>query len=511
MGLLCERDRAHADRLSRLSLSNPFSMERRRLEIEALDGETVYQPRDANLTISQEGNRPAITIENLLLVEKATYLLDLMRSALIARQHPSDAEMVLYQDLIFFVLYYRYRTRFDHTVTGAVPRERMPGIVDWYDDFIGDLEGYLHLPGFDMDPPYTPNHVFSLIFQIRRAFYQIYAHIVGGAPSMDDLRAAAWDSIFTHDLKRYARTMYGRMKKITTLITGPSGTGKELVARAIGLSQYIEFDPKTQRFVEDASASFHPLNLSSLSPTLIESELFGHARGSFTGSTKDHTGWLETCSEAGTVFLDEVGETDQSIQVKLLRVLECRRFQRIGETQDREFQGKIIAATNRDLEEEMREGRFRQDFYYRLCSDRVETPSLALQLQQAPGELWNMLLFISHKEVGPDEAEGIAHEALDFIAKNLGMEYPWPGNFRELEQCVRNIMIRGEYRPQTSSKVEAGRDLSSAMAQASITAEELLDQYCALVQARTHNWSESARLLGLDRRTVQRRVQESQN
>jgi transcriptional regulator with GAF, ATPase, and Fis domain len=103
---------------------------------------------------------------------------------------------------------------------------------------------------------------------------------------------------------------------------------------------------------------------------LIESELFGHRRGAFTGALADRAGWMEVCPPAGAVFLDEIGEVDSSIQVKLLRVLQSRAFQPLGGTDTRRFEGKIIAATNRDLPVEIRAGRFREDFYYRLCSDQ---------------------------------------------------------------------------------------------------------------------------------------------
>ena len=274
------------------------------------------------------------------------------------------------------------------------------------------------------------------------------------------LRAAVWNSVFTSDFRRYLRVLFDHMGDFTTLIVGPSGTGKELVARAIGLSRYIPFDPKTHSFAEDFTGSFHPLNLSALSPTLIESELFGHKRGAFTGALQDRAGWLEVCRPLGAVFLDEVGEIDAAIQIKLLRVLQTRTFQRLGDTQDRKFTGKIIAATNRDLAQQMQRGQIREDFYYRLCSDMISTPSLAEILRQSPNELHNIILFIAqrvtagggdipveHPHASADEAEKLAQEVESFITQHLGRDYPWPGNFRELEQCVRNILIRGEYRP----------------------------------------------------------------
>src|SRR5437879_1939822 len=186
-------------------------------------------------------------------------------------------------------------------------------------------------------------------------------------------------------MRRYRRGLYDRMGDVTTLVVGPSGTGKELIARAIALSRFIPFDARTSRFTEDF-ALFHPLNLSALAPTLIESELFGHHRGAFTGALQDRIGWLEKCGPCGTVFLDEIGDVDAGIQVKLLRVLQSRTFERLGETTPRQFRGKIIAATNRDLAAEIQAGRFRAAFYYRLCADIVATPPLAEQLRDAPDE-----------------------------------------------------------------------------------------------------------------------------
>ena len=187
-----------------------------------------------------------------------------------------------------------------------------------------------------------------------------------------------------------------------------------------------------------------------MSPTLIESELFGHKRGAFTGALGDRTGWFETCPATGTVFLDEIGDLDAAVQVKLLRVLQSRRFERVGDTRSHTFKGKIIAATNRDLAQRMADGACREDFYYRLCSDIITTPSLSKQLMQRPAELHDLVLHIAHQLVG-DEAQKLADEVVQWIDAHLGVDYPWPGNVRELEQCVRNVLIRHEYHPPTVS------------------------------------------------------------
>src|SRR5207245_2420943 len=203
-------------------------------------------------------------------------------------------------------------------------------------------------------------------------------------------------------------------------------------------------------FVEEAASAFFPLNLAALSPTLIESELFGHRRGAFTGALEDRKGWFEACPPLGTVFLDEIGDVDAAIQVKLLRVLQTRTFQRLGDTAARRFEGKVIAATNRYLGAAIEAGRFREDFYYRLCSDLIVTPSLAAQLRDSPDELSRLVRAIARRVAGDAEAEGLADEAEQWIREHLGPDYPWPGNVRELEQCVRNVLIRGSYEPRRS-------------------------------------------------------------
>jgi transcriptional regulator with GAF, ATPase, and Fis domain len=287
---------------------------------------------------------------------------------------------------------------------------------------------------------------------------------------------------------------------------GRRGAGKELVARAIGLARYIPFDEKTQAFAEPAAGAFVPLNLAALSPTLIGSELFGHRRGAFTGALEDRKGWFETCPAIGSVFLDEIGEIDPAIQVKLLRVLQTRTFQRLGDTADRTFAGKLIAATNRDLRQALADGCFREDFYYRLCADLLVTPSLAERLRDTPGELRTLLRAIARRVAGDEEADDIAAEAEAWIAEHLGPDYAWPGNVRELEQCVRNLVIRGTYKPQRPVPVGARAQFLDAVATGTLSVDALIRHYCTWVYALTGSYSETARRLGLDPRTARDRV-----
>jgi DNA-binding NtrC family response regulator len=207
------------------------------------------------------------------------------------------------------------------------------------------------------------------------------------------------------------------------------------------------------------------------------------------------------------VFLDEIGDVDLGIQVKLLRVLQTRTFQRFGDTENRRFAGKLITATNRDLEGLIAAGRFREDLYYRLCADLIETPTLAERLRDTPGELRTLCRVIAGRVVGEAEADAVAAEAEASIATHLGPSHPWPGNVRELEQCVRNLVIRGHYRPR---RVTPATDPRPAFADAVVTgaldADQLLRRYCTLVYAETGSYSETARRLGLDRRTTRLKV-----
>ena len=367
---------------------------------------------------------------------------------------------------------------------------------------------YLGVAGHSFPSLRDKEHLFACFWQLRRAFHFIYDNIIGGSRAATRLRTAVWHSIFTHDMRRYRRSLYFRMSDIATLITGPSGTGKELVAQAIGMARYIPFNARDRTFTEDFEATFHPLNLTTLSPTLIESELFGHRKGSFTGALEDRPGWFEACSPRGSVFLDEIGDVDERVQVKLLRLFQTRTFNRIGETTTRTFSGKFIAATNKDLPEEIEAGRFRADFYYRLCSDVIETPALREQIEDAPEQLSNLVRFIAFRVAGPEEADALVAQVEQWIATEMPADYAWPGNVRELEQCVRNILVSGRYWP---AKAGAGRSpeeqLAREVAEGTLTNDELLRRYYALVYRKEGTWQAASRALGVDARTVKARVE----
>jgi transcriptional regulator with AAA-type ATPase domain len=503
MALFDADQRRLAECISTLVYCNPFLPDRITAERNALAEKFIESPRVWSLLAA----RPHRERENLArIMERVEPLAARMRDKLAQGARATEEELVLYEDLVLYMLYQRDRSELQETIVAALEgRGTVP--IRYWKRFRRNFGHALEIPGVDMPSRNDPAHVFALFFQIRRAFHDIYTGIVGGSIPIARLRAAVWQSIFTHDMRRYRRVLYRHMHDFTTLVTGPSGTGKELVARAIGQARYIPFDAKTERFTEDFATSVQAVNLSALAPTLIESELFGHKRGAYTGAVADRIGWLEACQPLGTVFVDEVGELDPAIQVKLLRLLQTRTFQRLGETTERRFEGKILAATNKDLEHEMSEGRFRADFYYRLCSDTIATPSLAEQLADDPDDLENLVLHIAQRTVD-DEAERLADEVTTWIDRNLPPDYPWPGNFRELEQCVRSVLIRRTYEPRRAPCVsdDPAADLASAVRDGAIGAEDLLRRYCTLVYARTGSYEQAARRLGLDRRTVRAKV-----
>ena len=500
MPFLNAEERCTLQAVADVAYCNPFLPERIACERRALGAEFV----EAEAQWNMRGDDPHTPHVNpLRLAARVENLLSSLRARLANGGVVTPPEQVLYEDAVLYLLLYRYADYFYDVIVRTL--EHRPTPCRFYTAFQQDWTFYFDVPGFTRPTRHEVGHLFACLFQVRRAFHHIFRYLIGGSHAAARLRAAVWQSIFTHDMRRYRRVLYDRMGDFTTLIMGPSGTGKELVARAIGLSRYVPFNRETVAFAEDFTATFHALNLSALPSTLIESELFGHRRGAFTGATQDRRGWLELCRPLSSIFLDEIGDLDAAIQVKLLRVLQTRTFQALGDTAERYFSGKLIAATNRDLSAAMQQGHFREDFYYRLCSDLIVTPSLHEQLRESPDVLQALLLFIAQRVVGT-EAEALAVEVEHWIVHHLGRDYPWPGNIRELEQCVRNVLIRREYRPPQQHRQTPHDVLLQAITHGTLTVEELLCRYCTLVYAQTGSYLETARRLQLDRRTVKSKV-----
>ena len=349
---------------------------------------------------------------------------------------------------------------------------------------------------------------FSIFYQLRRAFHFIVRGLVGRSPCMCELRRHLWNSVFTQDMHRYDRYLWDRMEDFSTLLLGETGTGKGAAAAAIGRSGFIPFDEKNGRFAESFLRSFNAINLSQFPETLIESELFGHRKGAFTGAIEAHEGVLGRCSPHGAIFLDEIGDVSVPVQIKLLQVLQERTFCPVGSHEPVRFRGRVIAATNRSLEDLRRRRLFRDDFFYRLCSDEIQVPPLRQRLQEAPGELDELLAHVIGGMIG-EPAPDLASSVKVSLQQSVGERYAWPGNVRELEQAVRRILLTGTYRGSTASQTRGILDqLVNGIEAERLDADAVLAGYCALLYENCGNYEEVARRTNLDRRTAKKYVQQ---
>ncbi|MEO1171746.1 MAG: sigma 54-interacting transcriptional regulator, partial [Myxococcota bacterium] len=272
-----------AESVAALSYCNPFLSERIALEQRVL-GVSIAARTPVWTPGADLAEDPAIA----LLQRRAEGLLRQARDSIAAGVVATEHEAEVYDGIVLYVLYYRYESLFFDVIVGDADGERLG---EAYTEFVADLRSMTAHSGL-LDRGRDAAHLFALLSQIRRAFHFIFRQIYGASRATAQLRATVWQSVFTHDQFRHQRLLYPRMHELTTLVTGPSGTGKELVARAIGHSGYIPFDGKARRFGADYRTCFHPINVSAFSKTLVESELFGHKKGAFTGATADRQGYL---------------------------------------------------------------------------------------------------------------------------------------------------------------------------------------------------------------------------
>ncbi|HKS30529.1 MAG TPA: sigma-54 dependent transcriptional regulator [Pyrinomonadaceae bacterium] len=310
------------------------------------------------------------------------------------------------------------------------------------------------------------------------------AGLLGRAPSMIEL------------YKEIARVAPARS---TVLIAGESGTGKELVARAIH-----KHSPRAAR-------PFVAVNCGALTETLLEAELFGHTKGAFTGASSERKGLWEEAEE-GTLFLDEVGETSPAMQVKLLRALQEGEIRRVGSSRSTRVDARVVAATNRDLESEVKSGAFREDLFYRLSVVTLRVPPLRERSADIP-ILAARFLRVAASDTG---------RSLRFseAALRLLMAYEWPGNVRELESAIEYAVLRARGSEVAAEDLPAKLQTEDAprspVAQPSslplsllsdelVSLDELERRYLIYVLEKTEgNRTRAAEVLGIDRRTLYR-------
>jgi len=416
----------------------------------------------------------------------------------VRKYSPRDRELM--QTVFLFETFHRFCADLDQLIAEQLRLGETSAPLK----FAGDILGWLHKRGIG---PSESVRFLSVFYQLRRAFHFIVRGLIGRSSCMKDFRRHLWQNVFTREVRLYDRYLWNRMEDFSTLLLGETGTGKGAAAAAIGRSGYIPFDEKHGRFAESFTRSFVSLNLSQFPETLIESELFGHRKGAFTGAVEAHQGVLARCSPYGAIFLDEIGDVSVPVQIKLLQVLQERTFCPVGSHEAVRFRGRVIGATNRPLQELRGQKLIREDFFYRLSSDLIEVPPLRQRLQEDPGELHHLVAHILAGIVGEKDEE-LERQIEAAITSAVGSGYSWPGNVRELAQAVRRTLLTGVYAgstaPNSNGRLEK---LLAAIQNQNVGADQLLANYCAVLYDTHHNYEEVARRTNLDRRTVRKYVE----
>ncbi|HZS09052.1 MAG TPA: sigma-54 dependent transcriptional regulator [Blastocatellia bacterium] len=342
-----------------------------------------------------------------------------------------------------------------------------------------------------------PFNIDEVLELVSRAAHHPATSPAAGPDPEKDFSASGLIGHSPQMVRAYKLTAHAARTSATVMIEGESGTGKELIARAI------------HRHSQRAQRPFTAVNCSALTETLLESELFGYTKGSFTGAAADRPGLFEG-TDGGTIFLDELGTTSQSFQASLLRVLQEKEVRRIGSREARKVDVRIIGATNINLEELVGRGEFRSDLFYRLSVLVITLPPLRERGAEDIGLLAHHFL----KKYGPEHG-GQIHIGEDVI--ELLARYPWPGNVRELENTIEHAvavcsdqLITINDLPRRIIERAGPTPAPPAPARVSIfddrpTLAELDRRYIRLILAETEgNKSRAAEILGIDRRTIYR-------
>jgi len=473
-------DRAFFTLIAQTAFCNPFSEQRSELDASIVD-HPVEPSSEAHLdemTQAISGRVEKLETEGLADLRKY-----------------SGADRDLMQTVFLFEVFHVFCRPLDQLILDQVKLGVQPVPVS----FAGEVLERMRRRGIgDAESV----RFFAIFYQLRRAYHFIVRGLVGQSPCMRQLRRHLWQNVFTREVRVYERYLWDRMEDFSTLLLGETGTGKGTAAAAIGRSGYIPFDERQGRFAESFMRGFIALNLSQFPETLIESELFGHRKGAFTGAVEAHQGVLARCSPYGAIFLDEIGDVSVPVQIKLLQVLQERTFCPVGSHEPARFRGRVIAATNRRLEVLRASNLFREDFFYRLCSDVIEVPPLRQRLREEPKELRRLLEHVLAGMIG-DPAKDLVTTAEAAIRRVAGADYPWPGNVRELEQAARRVLLTGEYTGSARPQSAGPRDqLFAGIEAGTLDAEALLAGYCRVLYEQEGTYEAVARRANLDRRTV---------
>lgn len=336
--------------------------------------------------------------------------------------------------------------------------------------------------------PFTPAQIRSVVEQLiekrdlRRKIADLEAQLFDCVPEVDLLTSSPKMRAVLDVMTRVADS------DVSVLLRGESGTGKGVFARLLHAQSARQSHP------------FVMVNCPTLSEDLLASELFGHARGAFTGAVRDQPGRVES-AQGGTLFLDEVSEIAPSLQAKLLRFLQEKQFERIGENQTRRADVRVIAATHRNLEQEVQQGRFREDLLFRLNVVEVTVPSLRERPEDILPLARHFLSFFARATRKPVMELSAAAEA-------VLMSYPWPGNIRELRNALERATILWPARviePAALPDRVIGHEITGPCLGGNFSLDAIEREHIQRVVARTKTQEEAASILGIDASTLWRK------
>lgn len=346
-----------------------------------------------------------------------------------------------------------------------------------------------------LEKPFQREHFLTVMARVQR-IHQLSQRIEQLESEVKETRFQGIEPIFDFTTPVMNEVMDVLLRAAPTpasiLILGESGTGKSVAARAIHQKSHLAQKP------------FVTVNCPSLSKELLESELFGHTRGSFTGAIKDHWGKVKA-ADGGTLFLDEIGDLPMEIQPKLLRLLQEREFERLGENITRQANVRVIAATNRDLKKRVAEGLFREDLFFRLNVITVEMPPLRM----LPEDLIRFAEYYAQHFASQCQRTltGYADDALASLRN-----YSWPGNLREMRNTIERAVILARKDKIASADLPAEMRLENLAAAnpeaavgAALSLEKLEELHIRKVLERIPNLGEAAQILGIDQATLYRK------